>query len=86
MILLRVIGAILIVIGLYSVLWGKHKEKQEDDQQRKMQELPEVVNGNSVQENGASIEDDEVNIEPSAVVIRMPVAEPPLKPNQMPKE
>lgn len=24
------IGAVLIVIGLYSVLWGKHKERKEE--------------------------------------------------------
>ncbi|KAK4748917.1 hypothetical protein SAY87_015503 [Trapa incisa] len=76
-----VIGAVLIVIGLYSVLWGKHKEKQEEDLKRKMQELPGVVKGTSVQENGKL---------PGAVVISMPpavaAAEPPLEPNQMPKE
>ena len=27
----RVIGAILIVMGLYSVLWGKHKENKEKE-------------------------------------------------------
>lgn len=77
----------MIVIGLYWVLWGKHKEKQEEDQRRKMQqELPEVVKGNSVQENGASIEDTEVNDKLSAVVISMPTTEPPFKANQMSKE
>ncbi|OWM78476.1 hypothetical protein CDL15_Pgr016200 [Punica granatum] len=79
-----VIGAILIVIGLYSVLWGKHKEKQEEEMMM-MEELPEAVKGNSVQENGNLIEDAEVN-KLSAVVISMPIPEPPLKPNQMSKE
>ncbi|KAK4746224.1 hypothetical protein SAY87_012536 [Trapa incisa] len=45
----RVIGAILIVMGLYStLLWGKHKERQEEEEeeeegQRKLLQLPEVV-------------------------------------------
>lgn len=46
----RVLGAILIVIGLYSVLWGKHKEKQEEERLKQLEIIPEVVKG--VQENG----------------------------------
>ncbi|KAJ1285845.1 hypothetical protein BS78_03G309200 [Paspalum vaginatum] len=34
-----VLGAVLIVIGLYSVLWGKHKETQEKEEEEAM-ELP----------------------------------------------
>ncbi|KAJ6713929.1 WAT1-RELATED PROTEIN [Salix viminalis] len=43
-----IVGSVLIVIGLYSVLWGKHKEKMEviDSDQ----EIPEPVKG--VQGNG----------------------------------
>lgn len=29
----RIIGAILIVIGLYSVLWGKNKESKEMEEE-----------------------------------------------------
>ncbi|KHG12908.1 Auxin-induced 5NG4 [Gossypium arboreum] len=43
-----VIGAILIVIGLYSVLWGKHKENKEAEE-----EIPEPVK--SIQPNGSTI-------------------------------
>ena len=43
------VGAILIVIGLYSVLWGKHKEqiesKMEDD-------IPLPVKGAQISGNG----------------------------------
>ncbi|KAJ8755988.1 hypothetical protein K2173_024533 [Erythroxylum novogranatense] len=46
-----VLGAILIVIGLYSVLWGKHREKMEDPE-----EIEEPVKG--VQGNGSSVMDD----------------------------
>lgn len=31
-----VLGAVLIVAGLYSVLWGKHKETQEKEADAKM--------------------------------------------------
>ncbi|KAG8078218.1 hypothetical protein GUJ93_ZPchr0007g4273 [Zizania palustris] len=40
-----VLGAVLIVIGLYSVLWGKHKETQEQEQAEAM-ELPVATKGN----------------------------------------
>ncbi|KAM7263407.1 hypothetical protein ACFE04_001090 [Oxalis oulophora] len=39
-----VIGGVLIVIGLYSVLWGKHKETLEKKSEE--QEIPEAVKGN----------------------------------------
>ncbi|GKV39667.1 hypothetical protein SLEP1_g47405 [Rubroshorea leprosula] len=86
-----VIGATLIVIGLYAVLWGKHKESKE-------KELAEVVPEpvKCVQENGNTvlmIEDIEANrIELykgeankiSAVAVSMPIPEPIMKTNQMP--
>ena len=55
-----ILGSVLIVIGLYSVLWGKHKEKMEVIEPD--QEIPEPVKG--VQGNGNSIvaiEDIEAN-------------------------
>ncbi|KAK4771655.1 hypothetical protein SAY87_032187 [Trapa incisa] len=83
-----IIGAVLIVMGLYSVLWGKHKEKQEEDRQRKLLELPEVV---KVQQQDRSSAQEVVNGKASAsgvgVVISMPmpIPESPLvKPSQMP--
>ncbi|KAH6814840.1 nodulin MtN21 /EamA-like transporter family protein [Perilla frutescens var. frutescens] len=36
-----VIGSVIIVIGLYSVLWGKYKEEREE--KTKLEELPEAV-------------------------------------------
>ncbi|KAG5227748.1 hypothetical protein OIU76_017288 [Salix suchowensis] len=82
-----IVGSVLIVIGLYSVLWGKHKEKMEviDSDQ----EIPEPVKG--VQGNGNSrvaIEDVEANevklqkAEPkhnfSATAMSLPMALPHL--------
>ncbi|ESR45618.1 WAT1-related protein [Citrus sinensis] len=56
-----VLGAILIVVGLYSVLWGKHKEKMEEFG---VDEIPDPVKGNQVNGNftaSAMIEDIEAN-------------------------
>ncbi|KAF2300853.1 hypothetical protein GH714_017827 [Hevea brasiliensis] len=90
-----VIGAILIVIGLYSVLWGKHKERMEDPY-----EIPEPVKG--VQGNGNSmttIEDIEANevidlqkaeanskLSALAISMPMPMPELPIKATQEPKD
>jgi cadmium resistance protein CadD (predicted permease) len=39
-----VLGAVLIVMGLYSVLWGKHKESQEEEEEA--MELPVASKAN----------------------------------------
>ncbi|WOL12582.1 WAT1-related protein [Canna indica] len=39
-----IIGAILIVVGLYSVLWGKHKENREKEEMETM-EIPVAIKG-----------------------------------------
>ncbi|KAI4384607.1 hypothetical protein MLD38_002733 [Melastoma candidum] len=52
-----VIGAALIVAGLYSVLWGKHKERRHEDDQI-IQEIPESVKGCCslrLQQNGGKL-------------------------------
>ncbi|GLT76430.1 hypothetical protein SLA2020_480880 [Shorea laevis] len=82
-----VIGAVLIVIGLYAVLWGKHKESKEKEAEEIIPEPMKCVqgNGNSV----LMIEDIEANgvelkNKITAVAISMPIPEPPIKTNQMP--
>ncbi|GMN55613.1 hypothetical protein TIFTF001_024726 [Ficus carica] len=55
-----VLGAVLIVIGLYSVLWGKHKEGIEN----KEKEIPEAIKGaqvNNINGSISVIEDIEAN-------------------------
>ncbi|KAH7510547.1 hypothetical protein FEM48_ZijujUnG0115100 [Ziziphus jujuba var. spinosa] len=37
----RIVGAILIVRGLYILLWGKHKEDKEDKEHRKQEDQDE---------------------------------------------
>lgn len=82
------IGAILIVIGLYSVLWGKHKEQMES---KVADEIPLAVkDGQSCVISGLNMidvkndftEEDSKNKKPSSVVINMTVAEPPSRDNQ----
>ncbi|KAF4348910.1 hypothetical protein G4B88_002685 [Cannabis sativa] len=99
-----VLGAVLIVIGLYSVLWGKHKEAIENNE-----EIPEaikyhhnhvnVINGISVIEdietNNNKLGDelkkgDQLLINNnkliiSSVAISLPIQDPSMKPNQLPK-
>ncbi|XP_077240153.1 WAT1-related protein At5g07050-like [Tasmannia lanceolata] len=50
-----ILGGILIVAGLYSVLWGKYKEYKE----KKAMEILEAINGGI--ENGCVIKDVEAN-------------------------
>ena len=90
MINFRVIGSILIVIGLYSVLWGKHKENKEREVE---EEIPEPVksiqaNGNTIlvigdiEANEVELQKAEANNKLSAVSITMQMPESPIKANQ----
>ncbi|GLT95680.1 hypothetical protein SLE2022_133480 [Rubroshorea leprosula] len=63
-----VLGAILIVIGLYSVLWGKYKEYQEKE--------AEAIPPEAIKSNTATASDVQSNI--AVVVITVPVPQPPL--------
>ncbi|XP_022966952.1 WAT1-related protein At5g07050-like [Cucurbita maxima] len=80
-----IIGSILIVFGLYSVLWGKHKENLEtksavDDDTHK---LPQAIKLSSQPNNNNNL-----NLEPNkllnSLIISMPDPESPIKPNQNP--
>ncbi|BAT92791.1 hypothetical protein LR48_Vigan05g073500 [Vigna angularis] len=66
-----VVGAILIVIGLYSVLWGKHKEEVEN---KVVEDIPLPLKGAMLQANNP----DSNNI--SSLVINV-TTEPPFKSN-----
>lgn len=48
----RVIGSVIIVVGLYSVLWGKYKEGQEENE-KIIEEIPEAIkeNNNNINHN-----------------------------------
>ncbi|KAG6781606.1 hypothetical protein POTOM_014517 [Populus tomentosa] len=89
-----IVGSALIVVGLYSVLWGKHKEKMEVDPE----EIPEPVkgvqgNGNSIlviediEANEVQLQKAEANNNFSAMAMSMPMALPdlPHKESQEPR-
>ncbi|KAM1064265.1 hypothetical protein ACFX13_028974 [Malus domestica] len=77
-----VLGAVLIVFGLYAVLWGKHKEGLE----KKEEEIPEAIKGSQV--NGTSMStingDVGAHYKLSSVAISMPIKEPPMEANPKP--
>ncbi|CAN6337615.1 unnamed protein product [Urochloa humidicola] len=56
-----IIGSVLIVAGLYSVLWGKHKENLEKEEAAAM-EIPVAIKGVDA-DNGRIVELDEVQLE-----------------------
>ncbi|GER51928.1 nodulin MtN21 /EamA-like transporter family protein [Striga asiatica] len=88
-----VLGAVLIVIGLYSVLWGKYKEYKE-----KEEEILEPIKGDN-HNLGTIIEDIEANtfVQPnkmeekenrlyvSPVTISAPMPQPPMLALEAPK-
>lgn len=71
----RVIGSAIIVVGLYSVLWGKYKEDQEQKNTLIIQEIPEIVKDNN-NNNGI------IGEEKAAVAIDLPIFTSPVKPTQ----
>ncbi|XP_061364367.1 WAT1-related protein At5g07050-like [Gastrolobium bilobum] len=72
-----VIGAVLIIIGLYSVLWGKHKERKEN---KVADDIPLPLKGEPV--INATDHFTEANNKVSSVVLSMPIQEDPMKHNQ----
>lgn len=48
------IGSVIIVVGLYSVLWGKYKEGQEENE-KIIEEIPEAIKENNNNNNGQLI-------------------------------
>ncbi|XP_059451078.1 WAT1-related protein At5g07050-like [Corylus avellana] len=87
-----VLGAILIVVGLYSVLWGKYKEHKEKEA-LELESIPEAVNGGG--ENGRMatvMEDIEANEfqmpkeTVPVVAITVPIPQPNVIAVKAPKE
>ncbi|XP_047974812.1 WAT1-related protein At5g07050-like [Salvia hispanica] len=70
------IGSAIIVVGLYSVLWGKYKEDQEN---KLLEEIPEVIKANNNNNNNNGIGNVEEE-KTAAVAIDLPIFTPPIKP------
>ncbi|KAK4483574.1 hypothetical protein RD792_010773 [Penstemon davidsonii] len=80
-----VIGSAIIVIGLYSVLWGKYKEEQEDRLKRKLlEELPEAIKDNTNTQVNGNVEllMAEATDKCPSVAINLPLSDPPTKVTQ----
>ncbi|XP_074306791.1 WAT1-related protein At5g07050-like [Silene latifolia] len=90
-----VLGAVLIVMGLYSVLWGKYKEFKEKEAEEM---IPEAIKGpnNHINNNQMAIivEDFQLNdvvqqidVErrPTTVAISTPIPQPPMLAMEAPK-
>ncbi|XP_020226996.1 WAT1-related protein At5g07050 [Cajanus cajan] len=76
-----VLGAILIIIGLYSVLWGKHKELVEN---KVTEDIPLSLKGVQVDENPGSLTDQKFDSNKfSSHVINVPIPEDPTKVNNI---
>ncbi|XP_057977226.1 WAT1-related protein At5g07050-like isoform X2 [Malania oleifera] len=91
-----VLGAILIVAGLYSVLWGKYREKMDSEARPDPIPDPVKVNGSVALPIGivegvkdVELQTAEANynnkLNNASVVIGMPIPEPPMKDSQGPK-
>ncbi|KAG8372170.1 hypothetical protein BUALT_Bualt12G0038600 [Buddleja alternifolia] len=87
-----VLGAVLIVIGLYSVLWGKYKEYKE----KEAEEIPEPIKNFGPGNHQNPIEDIEANINEihkneenkmsvPALAITTPMPQPPMIAIEAPK-
>lgn len=69
-----VLGAILIVIGLYSVLWGKHKEQVEN---KVAEDIPLPIKGDQIDANPGSLTDQKSDSNKfSSHVIELPIPDP----------
>ncbi|KAG8391075.1 hypothetical protein BUALT_Bualt01G0150100 [Buddleja alternifolia] len=81
-----VIGSAIIVIGLYSVLWGKYKEEQQLNHKRRMQEIPEAIkdnnNGSIVVISTEAKANETDNEKCPSVAIDLPLSHAPIKPTQ----
>ncbi|KAL2337273.1 hypothetical protein Fmac_011719 [Flemingia macrophylla] len=76
-----VLGAILIVIGLYSVLWGKQKEQVEN---KVTDEIPLSLKGVQVDENPGSLNDPKSDCNKfSSHAINVPITEDAMKVNNI---
>ncbi|KAL5994706.1 hypothetical protein ACLOJK_024759 [Asimina triloba] len=90
-----ILGAILIVAGLYSVLWGKYKEYKEKEalgdihetvkgnegNNLPMTELMEDIEANGIEPEKAKLNKLSSTNQNASVAISFPLPEPPMKAN-----
>uniref|UniRef100_A0A5B6YMU3 WAT1-related protein n=1 Tax=Davidia involucrata TaxID=16924 RepID=A0A5B6YMU3_DAVIN len=86
-----VLGAVLIVVGLYSVLWGKYKEYKEKEAEEILE--PVKGSGGNGQNMMEDIEANDIEMQKSeatkqsfpAVAISAPIPQPPIIAMETPK-
>ncbi|KAK1386713.1 Plant-drug/metabolite exporter [Heracleum sosnowskyi] len=79
-----ILGAILIVMGLYSVLWGKYKEYKDKEQEEIIEAVKDVRNQMMI--GGKDIEANDVEMQTNAepamaqptLAISAPISAPPM--------
>ncbi|KAL2234354.1 UNVERIFIED_CONTAM: WAT1-related protein [Sesamum indicum] len=71
-----VIGSVIIVVGLYSVLWGKYREEKEEKIKRQLQEIPEAIKDSNITQ--VTVENIEAE-KCTSIAIHMPLSNPPTK-------
>ncbi|KAH1064472.1 hypothetical protein J1N35_029459 [Gossypium stocksii] len=83
-----VIGSILIVVGLYSVLWGKHKENKEREGEMEIEDEPikpiqpnMLLVGDIEANQVLELQKNEANDKLSTLVLTMSMPEYPIKHN-----
>lgn len=82
----RVIGSMIIVVGLYSVLWGKYEEEKEEKRKREVEQVTEAVKAHN--NNAADHDhdhdhdhvngDDDVDTAKNEVAFNLPLSTKPL--------
>ncbi|KAJ8770360.1 hypothetical protein K2173_014972 [Erythroxylum novogranatense] len=80
-----ILGAVLIVVGLYSVLWGKYKENKEKEAET-IPEPTKYCNGdNGMNIQGSEANDIEMQRNQATLAISVPVSQPPMLDKETPK-
>ncbi|GMH08104.1 hypothetical protein Nepgr_009944 [Nepenthes gracilis] len=85
-----VIGAVLIVIGLYSVLWGKYREYKEKEAEeipeahKREIAMPAIIEGIEADDVETQRREANRNLSP-AVAVSMPMPQPPMIAVEAPK-
>ncbi|PIN19644.1 hypothetical protein CDL12_07670 [Handroanthus impetiginosus] len=74
-----VLGAVLIVIGLYSVLWGKYKEFKEKEEEEILEPVENVRVIEDIEANSVEMQRNEANrVYVPKVTISSPMPQPPM--------
>ena len=88
------VGSVLIITGLYSVLWGKYREEKEKKQENAMNEEGKVaqINDSALVGDieaayggggGGGFQKEAADHKLPSIPITLPISHTPTKPNQL---